>query len=108
MKDIRPIFAAIGTALRRAKQTAEARWNEILFDRDYRQRCIDGTRWMGSIAVVLVGLSASACVPRQVSRAITAEHRRCSEALNAAAEVSVEAFDAEVARCHANIDRIQP
>lgn len=55
-----------------------------------------------AIAMALVG-----CVPRHVTRAITAEHERCGAALDAAAEVSVAAFDAEGARCLENIRRIR-
>jgi len=100
------MIESLKTALRRTRQAAEARWKEIQYDRAYRERCANNMSWVG--ALVIVSLAAPACVPRHVDRGITAEHRRCSDAIDAAALVSVAAYDAALADCHARIERLQP
>jgi len=64
--------------------------------------------WKSALVMIGAVLGAfGACVPRHVNREINAELTRCGDALNAAHDAGDSvAYDAEVARCHANLDRI--
>lgn len=103
MFDIKPIWERIQKAWFRHRIAMAYRRAEKLRAKAYRKRVADNDWFVAVIVCCIQAASISSCAT--VSDEIRAEQNRCATALMSAS--SPEAVEAERARCHSNLDRIE-